>query len=332
MDDQESMVELGDEAGQAAAPDPFETDGVAPPPDDPKAGPDSGQLDNRTLWIVLGVFAAAVILAACCIIVAISAGWLALGSGGQPEPTTAPIPTQAVQPTQSVPDTPPVAAINYSPSEAAVGEGIMFDGSHSTPGSSTIASYEWAFGDGSTASGATVTHPYANPGTYGVTLTVTGEDGLSDSEGPVQVTIHEGSAPTPTEGPAPTDAPLPTDAPQPTAAPPPTDTPVPEPTAAPLPTETPVPEPTVLPPTINAFRVKPQEVSVGGCFDVSWSTGPGTSWVNVVRNDDYIWENAPQEGNIQDCPDKAGEYLYKVVAYNVVDDNVHEETTVTVSE
>ena len=326
MDDQESVIDSGEETGQAAAPAPYETGEVAPPPDDPEAGPDSGQSDNRTLWIILGVFAAAVILAACCIIVAVSAGWLALGSGGQPEPTMAPIPTQGVQPTQSVPNTPPVAVINYSPSEAAVGEGIMFDGSQSTPGSSPIASYEWDFGDGSTASGATVTNPYANPGTYGVTLTVTGEDGLSDSEGPVQVTIHEGAAPTPTEGPAPTDAP------QPTAAPLPTDTPVPAPTAPPQPTETPVPEPTVLPPTINAFRVRPQEISVGGCFDVSWSTGPGTSWVNVVRNDDFIWENAPIDGSIEDCPDKAGEYLYKVVAYNAVDDNVREETTVTVTE
>gem|GEM_PF-5300149 len=218
-----------------------------------------------------------------------------------------------------------MAAINLSPSEAAVGEGIMFDGSHSTPGSSPIASYEWGFGDGSTASGATVTHPYGNPGTYGVTLTVTGEDGMSDSEGPVQVTIHEGAPPAPTEGP------LPTDAPHPTAPPPPTETPVPAPTAPPQPTETPVPELAVLPPTVTSFRVKPQEVSVGGCFDICWSTGPGTSWVNVVRNDDYIWENAPLGASIRDCPDKAGEYLYKVVAYNPVDDNTHEETTITVT-
>ena|GEM_PF-5963582 len=86
--------------GQAAAPDMHEIDEAAPPPDDPEAGPDAGRADNRTLWIILGVFAAAVILDAYCIIVAISAGWLASGGGGsEPEPTLAPIPILGVQPT-----------------------------------------------------------------------------------------------------------------------------------------------------------------------------------------------------------------------------------------
>ena len=106
----------------------------------------------------------------------------------------------------------------------------------------------------------------------------------------------------------------------------------PEPTAPPPPTDTAVPEPTVLPPVISSFRVTPKEVSVGGCFAVSWSAGGGTSWVNIVRDDDFIWENAPLDGATQDCPDKAGEYLYKIVAYNPVDDRVREEATVTVKE
>jgi hypothetical protein len=329
MDDQETRVDQGDDTSQAPPPDVSEVDEAAPPPDDLEAAPDSGQSDNRNLWIIIAVIAAALLLAIVCL-VAVSAGLLARGGGGsQQDPTSTPLPTQGVQPTQSAPDTPPMAVINLSPSEAAVGEGIMFDGSHSMPGSSPIASYEWAFGDGSTATGATVTHPYANPGTYGVTLEVIGEDGLSGTEGPVQVIIHEGAPPAPTEGPPP---PTDTPAPGPTAPPSPTDTPVPEPTAPPSPTDTPVPEPTVLPPIISSFRVTPQEVSVGGCFAVSWSAGGGTSWVNVVRNDDYVEENAPLSGTLQDCPDKAGEYLYKVVAYNPVDDNTHEETTVTVTE
>jgi PKD repeat protein len=229
----------------------------------------------------------------------------------------APIPTEAVQPTQPVPDTPPEAVLRFRPTEAGVGEEIMFDGSQSAPGSSPIASYVWDFGDGSKASGGVVTHPYANPGTYRATLTVTGEDGLS-SKADAEVVIHDEAPPAPTEGPLPTATTAPTEAPQPTDAPPPTDTPI--------------PEPTIPPPDISSFEVSPEEVTVGGCFNISWSAGGGTNWVNIVRNDDFIWENAPLDGALQDCPDTAGEYLYKIVAYNEVDDRTREQVTVTVNE
>jgi chitodextrinase len=57
------------------------------------------------------------------------------------------------------------------------GHTMTFDGSASLAvGSSTIASYAWAFGDGQFAaasSSPTVTHPYAIAGSYSVTLTVT---------------------------------------------------------------------------------------------------------------------------------------------------------------
>ena len=51
------------------------------------------------------------------------------------------------------------------------GEAVKFDGSSSEAESGNL-SYEWALGDGSTASGAKVTHTYEKGGNYAVTLTV----------------------------------------------------------------------------------------------------------------------------------------------------------------
>jgi PKD repeat protein len=56
-----------------------------------------------------------------------------------------------------------------------------FDGSASSDPDGNIASYSWAFGDGGTASGATAAHTYDSAGTRTVTLTVTDDDGATDS-------------------------------------------------------------------------------------------------------------------------------------------------------
>lgn len=54
-----------------------------------------------------------------------------------------------------------------------------FDGSGSTAPGSSIASYHWDFGDGTSADGAQVQHTYAASGDYVVTLTVTTARGAS---------------------------------------------------------------------------------------------------------------------------------------------------------
>jgi subtilisin family serine protease len=75
-------------------------------------------------------------------------------------------------------NSPPTAAFTYSCIELA----CSFNGSGSTDPDGTIASYAWNFGDGSTATGATVSHSYASAGTRNVTLTVTDNGGLTDNE------------------------------------------------------------------------------------------------------------------------------------------------------
>jgi len=74
----------------------------------------------------------------------------------------------------------PVADFTYSPLSPLVGEVVTFNASTSTPDGGTIISYDWDFGDFTTASGMVVTHAYSVEGNYTVTLTITDSEGLSD--------------------------------------------------------------------------------------------------------------------------------------------------------
>jgi PKD repeat protein len=76
---------------------------------------------------------------------------------------------------------PPIASFTENATTVKTGELIQFDASASYDPDGTIVSYTWNFGDGATASGITVTHAYADDGTYTVTLTVTDNDGATAS-------------------------------------------------------------------------------------------------------------------------------------------------------
>ncbi len=76
----------------------------------------------------------------------------------------------------------PVASFTENATTAFTVEVIHFDASESNDPDGTIESYFWDFGDGTNASDATVDHPYADDGTYTVTLTVTDDDGLTGSD------------------------------------------------------------------------------------------------------------------------------------------------------
>jgi len=69
-------------------------------------------------------------------------------------------------------------AINADPGDPW---NFSFDGTGSSDAEGAIASYEWTFGDGSTATGAQVTHRYESAGSYNVTLAVSDAEGISET-------------------------------------------------------------------------------------------------------------------------------------------------------
>jgi PKD repeat protein len=77
---------------------------------------------------------------------------------------------------------PPVAIAEPDTQYVNVGETALLTGSSSYDPDGYIVSYEWDFGDGATGSGMDTSHVYTSSGTYTVTLTVTDNDGLMDSD------------------------------------------------------------------------------------------------------------------------------------------------------
>jgi len=75
----------------------------------------------------------------------------------------------------------PNASFSFSPSSPSTGTQVSFNGAGSSDSDGWIASYSWQFGDGTTASGSSTQHAYGSPGTYTVRLTVTDNQGASDT-------------------------------------------------------------------------------------------------------------------------------------------------------
>jgi PKD repeat protein len=86
-----------------------------------------------------------------------------------------------VSATQSVTITAPPA--NVAPTAAftntAADLAASFDATTSSDADGSVASYAWAFGDGTTGTGATTSHSYAAAGTFSVVLTVTDNAGAT---------------------------------------------------------------------------------------------------------------------------------------------------------
>ncbi|WP_431711840.1 PKD domain-containing protein [Glutamicibacter uratoxydans] len=78
---------------------------------------------------------------------------------------------------EQLPNQLPEAAIGLT----GAGLQVALDASGSTDTDGAIASYEWDLGDGTTQSGASIEHEYAEAGTYTITLTVTDDRNGSHS-------------------------------------------------------------------------------------------------------------------------------------------------------
>ncbi|WP_457575203.1 PKD domain-containing protein [Desulfomarina sp.] len=90
--------------------------------------------------------------------------------------------TVSIQVAEGTPgNTPPHAVISSSTALGPAPLTVSFDGQGSTASNTLITLYHWDFGDGSDATGKSVTHLYSQPGSFNAVLTVTDGNGLTDS-------------------------------------------------------------------------------------------------------------------------------------------------------
>jgi PKD repeat protein len=86
---------------------------------------------------------------------------------------------------------PPVAQASANPTSGIAPLTVQFSAAGSTDSDGTIVGYAWDFNDGNSSTEANPIHTYADAGTYQATLTVTDDDGASNSDG---VTVEVASA------------------------------------------------------------------------------------------------------------------------------------------
>ncbi|TMM58217.1 PKD domain-containing protein [Maribacter algarum] len=108
--------------------------------------------------------------------------------------TTEDKPTEEDTPEEEI-NSAPKAVAEATPSSGIVPLEVNFSASKSTDDKG-VASYEWDFKNGNTASSANPTHTFSEPGSYVVTLKVTDAEGLNSTD-TVTITVNEKENETP---------------------------------------------------------------------------------------------------------------------------------------
>lgn len=68
-------------------------------------------------------------------------------------------------------------------------------------------------------------------------------------------------------------------------------------------------------PQITRFTVEPPyQINLGQCVLITWKAEGNVNSVTISRDEVTIWPNAPFSGNMQDCPQAAGEFVYGILA------------------
>jgi PKD repeat protein len=87
--------------------------------------------------------------------------------------------TLLVLPKSGVANQPPTAVVSATPNSGYAPLVVNFNSAGSADSDGSITSYAWAFGDGATGSGATISHTYQNVGNYTAVLKVTDNQGAT---------------------------------------------------------------------------------------------------------------------------------------------------------
>lgn len=114
--------------------------------------------------------------------IALSLHLTACGGGSQDAPSAEIVPPAEVPANgPGAVNNAPTASFTVTPERGTAPLEVTLDASASADSDGSISRYRWEFGDGATAEGRIVQHTYPEPGSFVVRLTVTDEEGASDT-------------------------------------------------------------------------------------------------------------------------------------------------------
>ncbi|MCZ7667807.1 MAG: META domain-containing protein [Chloroflexi bacterium] len=67
-------------------------------------------------------------------------------------------------------------------------------------------------------------------------------------------------------------------------------------------------------PIIYRFTVNPAQVEAGQCVTLNWWVEGTINTVQILKDNASLWDGAPVAGNMQDCPQTAGQVTYAISA------------------